>query len=74
MTTGSSGDENESTYDADGFRAFLEIAGVKTVKRMGTARDLASVSLSSFYISLSSLVVKKATDGRDTREKMCWWF
>ncbi|KAI1151921.1 NAD(P)-binding protein [Nemania diffusa] len=45
MTTGSSGDENESTYDADGFRAFLEIAGVKTVKRMGTARDLASVIL-----------------------------
>ncbi|KAI0876167.1 NAD(P)-binding protein [Hypoxylon argillaceum] len=45
MTTGSSGDENESTYDVDGFRAFLEIAGVKTVKRMGTARDLASVIL-----------------------------
>jgi hypothetical protein len=45
MTTSSSNDENESSYDVDGFRAFMEMAGVKTVKRMGTARELASVSL-----------------------------
>ncbi|KAJ8111375.1 hypothetical protein ONZ43_g5635 [Nemania bipapillata] len=45
MTTSSSNDENESSYDVAGFRAFLESAGVKAVKRMGTARDLASAIL-----------------------------
>ncbi|KAI1166011.1 NAD(P)-binding protein [Nemania serpens] len=45
MTTSASNEENESSYDADGFRAFMEAMGVKTVKRMGSARDLASVIL-----------------------------
>ncbi len=45
MTTGNSNDANESSCDVDGFRAFLGSMGVTTVKRMGTPRELASVSL-----------------------------
>lgn len=51
MTTGASNDENESSHDAEGFRGFMEMMGVKVVKRMGTARELASVS-SLFLISI----------------------
>lgn len=46
MTTSASNEENESSYDVEGFRASMQAMGVKTVKRMGTARDLASVSRS----------------------------
>ncbi|KAI1438076.1 NAD(P)-binding protein [Xylaria sp. CBS 124048] len=42
LTTAGSNDENESTYNVDEFRAFMESLGTKVVKRMGTARDLAS--------------------------------
>ncbi|KAI0446889.1 NAD(P)-binding protein [Xylaria telfairii] len=45
MTTGTSNDENESSHDAEGFRGFMEMMGVKVVKRMGTARELASIVL-----------------------------
>ncbi|KAI1197438.1 NAD(P)-binding protein [Nemania serpens] len=45
MTTSASNEENESSYDVEGFRASMQAMGVKTVKRMGTARDLASVVL-----------------------------
>ncbi|GAP85009.2 putative short-chain dehydrogenase protein [Rosellinia necatrix] len=45
MTTSASNDQNESSYDVDGFRAFMEMMGTKVVKRMGTARDLASAVL-----------------------------
>ncbi|KAI1424224.1 NAD(P)-binding protein [Xylaria sp. FL1777] len=45
MTTGASNEGNESSYDVDGFRDFLKAMGVTNVKRMGTARDLASVTL-----------------------------
>ncbi|KAH8168096.1 hypothetical protein CIB48_g125 [Xylaria polymorpha] len=45
MTTGASNDENESSHDAEGFRGFMEMMGVKVVKRMGTARELASIVL-----------------------------
>ncbi|KAI1822562.1 NAD(P)-binding protein [Xylaria intraflava] len=45
MTTENSNDDNESTYNVDGFRAFMESLGTKVVKRMGTAKDLASVML-----------------------------
>ncbi|KAI0554370.1 NAD(P)-binding protein [Xylaria curta] len=45
MTTGTSNDENESGADANAFRGFMEMMGVKVVKRMGTARELASAVL-----------------------------
>ncbi|KAI0416024.1 NAD(P)-binding protein [Xylaria grammica] len=45
MTTSASNDDNESSYEVDGFRAMMETMGVTTVKRMGTARDLASAVL-----------------------------
>ncbi|KAI3318961.1 NAD(P)-binding protein [Xylariaceae sp. AK1471] len=45
MTTSKSNDENESSYDVDEFRGFMEMMGAKVVKRMGSARDLASVIL-----------------------------
>ncbi|KAI1108124.1 NAD(P)-binding protein [Nemania sp. NC0429] len=45
MTTGGSSEQNESTYDVEAFRANMESMGIKTVKRMGTARDLASAIL-----------------------------
>ncbi|KAI0534732.1 NAD(P)-binding protein [Xylaria digitata] len=45
MTTSTSNDDNESSYEVDGFRDFMEMMGVKTIKRMGTARDLASAIL-----------------------------
>ncbi|KAI0409192.1 NAD(P)-binding protein [Xylaria palmicola] len=45
MTTSSSNDENESSYEVEGFRSFMEMMGVKVVKRMGSGRDLASVVL-----------------------------
>lgn len=61
MTTSASNEENESSYDADGFRAFMEAMGVKTVKRMGSARDLASVSrllcICAFFVFLRSELV-----------------
>ncbi|KAI1325457.1 NAD(P)-binding protein [Xylariaceae sp. FL0255] len=45
MTTGPSDDKNESSYDVAQFQAFFESMGLKTVKRMGSARDLASAVL-----------------------------
>ncbi|KAI0116533.1 hypothetical protein GGR51DRAFT_321040 [Nemania sp. FL0031] len=45
MTTSGSDDQNESSYDVEGFRAFMEFMGAKIVKRMGTPRELASVVL-----------------------------
>ncbi|KAI0206686.1 NAD(P)-binding protein [Astrocystis sublimbata] len=45
MTTSSSNDENTSEYDVQMFRTFMNWMGVKCVKRMGSARDLASVIL-----------------------------
>ncbi|KAI1129781.1 hypothetical protein F5Y10DRAFT_145452 [Nemania abortiva] len=45
MTAGPSDEQNENSYDVDGFRAFTEMMGAKIVKRMGTARELASVIL-----------------------------
>ncbi|KAK5625127.1 hypothetical protein RRF57_000843 [Xylaria bambusicola] len=45
MTTGASNDENQSSYDIEQFRAFMQLTGVKTVKRMGSPREIASVIL-----------------------------
>ncbi|KAI0516934.1 NAD(P)-binding protein [Xylaria bambusicola] len=45
MTTGASNDDNQSNYDVEQFRAFLQSMGVKTVKRMGSPREIASVIL-----------------------------
>jgi len=52
MTTEGSNDNNESSYDAAQFRAFMKSMGGKVVERMGTARDLASVSVALFRFSL----------------------
>ncbi|KAJ2984430.1 hypothetical protein NUW58_g6063 [Xylaria curta] len=60
MTAGGSNDENESSYDVDGFRGFMEGMGVKIIKRMGTARELASVS--TFCSSLFPLVPIRPKD------------
>lgn len=53
MTTSASNEENESSYDVDGFRAAMQALGATTVKRMGTARDLASVRNTFFPSFLS---------------------
>ncbi|KAI1744969.1 NAD(P)-binding protein [Xylaria scruposa] len=45
MTTGTSNDDNESGADVNAFRSFMEMMGVKVVKRMGTAREIASAVL-----------------------------
>ncbi|KAI1174786.1 NAD(P)-binding protein [Nemania sp. FL0916] len=45
MTAGSSNDENESVYDVDWFISYMKSLGITTIKRMGTARDMASVIL-----------------------------
>ncbi|KAI1358106.1 NAD(P)-binding protein [Xylaria arbuscula] len=45
MTTGASNDDNQSNYDIEGFRAFMQSMGVKTVKRMGSPQEIASVIL-----------------------------
>ena len=44
MTTGSLDDESQSNYDVEQFRAFMQSMGVKTVKKMGTPQEIASVS------------------------------
>ncbi|KAI8631560.1 NAD(P)-binding protein [Xylariaceae sp. FL1651] len=45
MTTNTSNENNESSYNVDVFRARMEAMGAKAVTRMGSARDLASVIL-----------------------------
>ncbi|KAI1302864.1 NAD(P)-binding protein [Xylaria venustula] len=45
MTTSGSNDDNQSSYDVEGFRAMLKSMGVTNVKRMGSPRDLASAIL-----------------------------